>query len=55
MALRKRKPTSPGRRFQTVSDFAEITKTEPEKTLLAKKSGTGGGQNLPTRKKPGVV
>ena len=26
MALRKRKPTSPGRRFQTVSDFAEITK-----------------------------
>ena len=31
MALRKRKPTSPGRRFQTVSDFAEITKTTPEK------------------------
>ena len=30
MALRKRKPTSPGRRFQTVSDFKEITKTEPE-------------------------
>ena len=30
MALRKRKPTSPGRRFQTVSDFAEITKTKPE-------------------------
>lgn len=25
MALRKRKPTSPGRRFQTVSDFSEIT------------------------------
>jgi large subunit ribosomal protein L2 len=42
MALRKRKPTSPGRRFQTVADFAEITKTEPEKTLLAKKSGSGG-------------
>ena len=42
MALRKRKPTSAGRRFQTVSDFAEITKTRPEKTLLAPKSGTGG-------------
>jgi large subunit ribosomal protein L2 len=45
MALRKRKPTSPGRRFQTVADFAEITKTEPEKTLLAKKSGSGGRNN----------
>ena len=26
MPIRKRKPTSPGRRFQTVSDFAEITR-----------------------------
>jgi large subunit ribosomal protein L2 len=42
MALRKRKPTSPGRRFQTVSDFADLTKTTPEKSLLAPKSGTGG-------------
>jgi large subunit ribosomal protein L2 len=42
MALRKRKPTSAGRRFQTVSDFKEITKTSPERTLLAKKSKTGG-------------
>jgi large subunit ribosomal protein L2 len=42
MAIRKRKPTSPGRRFQTSSDFSEITKTSPEKSLLAKKSGTGG-------------
>ena len=42
MALRKRKPTSAGRRFQTVSDFSEITKSTPEKTLLAKKTGTGG-------------
>jgi len=45
MALRKRKPTSAGRRFQTVSDFSEITKTEPEKSLLAKKSGSGGRNN----------
>jgi len=42
MAIRKRKPTSAGRRFQTTSDFAEITKTTPEKTLLAKKSKSGG-------------
>jgi large subunit ribosomal protein L2 len=46
MALRKRKPTSAGRRFQTVSDFSEITKTRPERTLLAKKSSTGGRNNL---------
>ena len=45
MALRKRKPTSPGRRFQSVSDFSEITKTSPEKTLLAPLPGTGGRNN----------
>lgn len=42
MALRKRKPTSPGRRFQTVSDFAEITRSKPEKSLLAPRPATGG-------------
>jgi large subunit ribosomal protein L2 len=42
MAVRKRKPTSPGRRFQTVSDFAEITTDKPEKSLIAKKGKTGG-------------
>ena len=42
MAIRKRKPTSPGRRFQSSSDFAEITKDRPEKSLLASKSSTGG-------------
>jgi large subunit ribosomal protein L2 len=42
MAVKKRKPTSPGRRFQTVSDFAEITATEPEKSLIDKKGSTGG-------------
>ena len=46
MALRKRKPTSAGRRFQTVSDFSDITKKAPERTLLAPKSGTGGRNNL---------
>jgi len=41
MAIRKVKPTSPGRRFQAYSDFEEITTTKPEKGLLKvlKKSG----------------
>ena len=34
MAIRKPKPTSAGRRFVSYADFAEITKTEPEKTLV---------------------
>ena len=42
MAIRSRKPTSPGRRFQTTSDFSEITKTTPEKSLLAPTKKTGG-------------
>ncbi len=35
MAIKKYNPTSPARRFMTVSDFAEITKFEPERSLLA--------------------
>ena len=46
MAIRKRKPTSPGRRFQTASDFSELTRSRPERTLLVKQSGTGGRNNL---------
>ena len=42
MAIRKRKPTSPGRRFQTASDFAEITKSTPERSLTVPKPKTGG-------------
>ena len=42
MAIRSRKPTSPARRFQTSSDFSEVTKSSPEKSLLAQKSKTGG-------------
>jgi large subunit ribosomal protein L2 len=42
MPLRKRKPTSPGRRFQTVSDFSEITRDRPERSLVAPKPSTGG-------------
>lgn len=45
MAVRKRKPTSPGRRFQTVSDFAAISKSKPEKSLLAKKKRSSGRNN----------
>src|SRR3989440_1388185 len=45
MPLRKRKPTSAGRRFQSVSDFSEITRSEPEKSLLAPKPKTGGRNN----------
>ncbi|MBX5469890.1 MAG: 50S ribosomal protein L2 [Thermoleophilaceae bacterium] len=41
MAIKKHKPTSPGRRFATYADNAEVTKTEPEKSLVEglKKSG----------------
>ena len=46
MAIRKRKPSSPGRRFQTASDFSEITRATPERSLLVKQSGTGGRNNL---------
>ncbi len=42
MALRKRKPTSSGRRFQTVSDFSEITRDRPERSLVGPKPKTGG-------------
>ena len=42
MPLRSRKPTSPGRRFQSVPDYAEITSTSPERSLLAPKPRTGG-------------
>ncbi|MXW58167.1 MAG: 50S ribosomal protein L2 [Acidimicrobiia bacterium] len=45
MAVRRRNPTSPGRRFQTVSDFSGITATKPERSLVAKKTGTGGRNN----------
>jgi large subunit ribosomal protein L2 len=42
MALRKPKPTSPGRRFSTYPDFAEITRDEPEKSLTEGLKKTGG-------------
>lgn len=34
MSMKSFKPTSPGRRFMTVSDFSEITTDKPEKSLV---------------------
>ena len=42
MAIRKPKPTSPGRRFATYPDFAEITRSKPEKTLTEGLTKSGG-------------
>lgn len=42
MPVRKPKPTSPGRRFQTVADFSDLTRKEPEKSLLAGKKRSSG-------------
>jgi large subunit ribosomal protein L2 len=42
VAIRKFRPTSPGRRFMTVSDFDELTTDKPERTLLAPLHKTGG-------------
>jgi len=56
MAVRKLKPTSPGRRFQTVSDFAEITRSTPEKSLtegLTKKSGRNNNGRITSRRRGG--
>lgn len=42
MGVKKLKPTSPGRRFQTVSDFDAVTRSEPEKSLLSGKKRSAG-------------
>jgi len=42
MGVKKYKPTSPARRFATVSDFAEITRSTPEKSLTSPARRTGG-------------
>ncbi|MBA2298884.1 MAG: 50S ribosomal protein L2 [Actinobacteria bacterium] len=42
MALKKYKPTSPGRRFMSVSSFEEVTKSRPEKSLTEPLKKTGG-------------
>ncbi|VAW08721.1 LSU ribosomal protein L2p (L8e) [hydrothermal vent metagenome] len=45
MAVKKLKPTSPGRRFQTVSDFGDITTSKPEKSLVVKQKRSSGRNN----------
>jgi large subunit ribosomal protein L2 len=53
---KKFKPTSPGRRFMTVSDFAEVTKSDPEKTLVEpinKKGGRNNAGRITTRHRGG--
>ena len=42
MGVKSYKPTSPGRRFQTVATFEELTRREPEKSLLMPLRKTGG-------------
>ena len=45
MAIRKYKPTTPGRRASSVSEFEELTRSTPEKSLLRPLSKTGGRNN----------
>lgn len=56
MAIKKYNPTSPARRFMTVSDFAEITKSEPERSLLTslkKNSGRNSYGRITVRHRGG--
>ncbi len=45
MAIRKLKPVTPTQRFRTVADFSEITRSEPEKSLLEPLTKSGGRNN----------
>lgn len=45
MGIKSYRPTSPGRRFGQVADFAEITKNTPEKSLLVRRVASGGRNN----------
>jgi large subunit ribosomal protein L2 len=45
MALKKFRPYTPSRRYYTVADFAELSKVEPERSLIAKSRRTGGRNN----------
>lgn len=46
MSIKVYKPTTPGRRFMTGYTFEEITKTEPEKSLVVSLKKKGGRNNL---------
>jgi large subunit ribosomal protein L2 len=45
MSLKKFKPTTPGQRHKVATDFAELTKANPEKSLLAPMKKSGGRNN----------
>jgi large subunit ribosomal protein L2 len=45
MGIRKLNPTTPGQRFMSVSDFASVTKSTPEKSLTKGKHRSGGRNN----------
>ena len=45
MGIRKFKPTSPGRRFMTVDTFDDVTRSEPERSLLVPVKRNGGRNN----------
>jgi large subunit ribosomal protein L2 len=45
MPIRKSKPTSPGRRFQSYSDYSEVTRNRPEKSLLEPRPERAGRNN----------
>src|SRR5688500_18447431 len=56
MAIRKAKPTSPGRRFQSFSDFGDVTRSKPEKSLVElrpKKAGRNNNRRITTRHQGG--
>ena len=56
MAIRKAKPTSPGRRFQSTADYSELTRTQPEKSLVEpnpKKAGRNNNGRVTTRHQGG--
>jgi large subunit ribosomal protein L2 len=58
MAVKKLKPTSPGRRFQTVSEFKELTADKPEKSLtvgMSKKAGRNANGRITSRRRGGGV
>jgi large subunit ribosomal protein L2 len=58
MAIKKYKPTSPGRRGMSVNDFSVLTKKKPEKSLLAPmtaKEGRGSAGKITTRHRGGAV
>ena len=58
MAVKHLKPTSAGRRWQTISDFSEITTSKPEKSLLEplnKKAGRNNSGHISVRHQGGGV